>query len=307
MVEPIGRPAALLLPLVLAVFALAAAALDAGLAARAAGRPDARAAAAAPLRSIAGLLVQQRRRTLAADTLLWRGAGIALLTAAVLASFVTPLGRWSVGDLSVGVVWFNAMEIVAWAAVWLIGWGANSAFSLVGGYRFLSQGLAYELPHMFVLSTAALGAGSLRVSDIVEAQQGLWFVVWMPVAFVVFLVSVLAMAFFAPFDQALGRDIAGGAVAELSGVDRLVFVAGRWLLLVSGAAMSVPLFLGGGLGPVLPGWLWSLVKTAVVLAGLVWAGRRLPTIRMERFEEIAWIVLIPATLLQALVVAVVVM
>jgi NADH-quinone oxidoreductase subunit H len=294
---------ALLLPLVLGLFALAATALDSGLAARAAG---VRASIGAPLRSVAGLLVQQRRRTLAADTLLWRGAGIVLVVAAVLASLVTPLGRWAVGDLSVGVVWFNAMEIVAWAAVWLAGWGANSAFGLVGGYRFVAQGLAYELPHMFVLTTAALGAGSLRVGDIVAAQQDVWFVVWMPVAFVVYLVSVLAMAFSGPFGQAVGGDIGGGVLAELSGVDRLVFLAGRWLLLVSGAAMAVPLFLGGGAGPLLPDWLWSLVKTAAVLAALVWTGRRLPTIRMERFEEVAWLVLIPATLLQALVVALVV-
>jgi NADH-quinone oxidoreductase subunit H len=305
MVEQTAWWGAIVLPAVLAVFALAAVAWDAALAARAEGR-NALGSATAPLRSVAGLLVQQRRRTLAADTLLWRGAGIALLVAGVMAALVVPLGRWVVGDLSVGIVWFNAMEIVAWAAVWLAGWGGNTAFGLVGGYRFVAQGLAYELPHMFVLTTAAIGAGSLRVADVVAAQQDLWFAVWMPVAFVVYLVSVLAMAFFRPFDQSVGGDISGGAAAELSGVDRLVFVAGRWLLLVSGAAMAVPLFLGGGAGPVLPDWLWSLVKTAAVLAGLIWVGRRLPTIRMERFTEIAWIVLVPATLLQALFVSIVV-
>ncbi|MFF5992934.1 MULTISPECIES: complex I subunit 1 family protein [Prauserella] len=292
--------------MILGLFAVGAAAFDATLAARAAGVAAPRSAALAPLRSAAGLLVQQRRRTLAADTLLWRAAGMVLLVAAVLASLVTPLGQWAVGDLSAGVVWFNAMEIVAWAAVWLAGWGANSAFGLVGGYRFVAQGLAYELPHMFVLTTAALGAGSLRVADIVAAQQDLWFVVWMPVAFAVYLLSVLAMAFAGPFNHAVSSDVAGGVLAELSGVDRLVFVAGRWVLLVSGAAMAVPLFLGGGSGPLLPDWLWTLVKTALVLAALVWAGRRVPTIRMERFEEISWMVLIPATLLQALFVSLVV-
>lgn len=305
MVEPTAWWGALVLPVVLALFAFAAAAFDAGLAAKAAGGSGFR-AVGLPLRATAGLLVQQRRRTLAADTLLWRGAGVVLLVAAVMAALVIPLGTWTVGDLSVGVVWFNAMEIVAWAAVWLAGWGGNSAFGLVGGYRFVAQGLAYELPHMFVLTTAAIGAGSLRVADIVAAQQDVWFVVWMPVAFVVYLVSVLAMAFFRPFDQSVGADISGGALAELSGVDRLVFVAGRWVLLVSGAAMAVPLFLGGGAGPLLPAWLWSLVKTATVLAVLVWVGRRMPTIRMERFTEIAWMVLIPATLLQALFVSVLV-
>ncbi|HEX6358201.1 complex I subunit 1 family protein [Actinophytocola sp.] len=296
MVEQTAWWGAIVLPVVLGLFALAAASWDA----------VGRGGATLPLRSVAGLLVQQRRRTLAADTVLWRTAGIVLLVAAVLAASVVPLGRWVVGDLSVGLVWFNAMEIVAWAAVWLAGWGGNTAFGLVGGYRFVAQGLAYELPHMFVLTTAAIGAGSLRVGDIVAAQQDLWFVVWMPVAFVVYLVSVLAMAFLRPFDQAVGNDLAGGAVAELSGVDRLVFLAGRWVLLVSGAAMAVPLFLGGGDGPILPDWLWSLVKTAAVLALLVWVGRRSPTIRMERFTEIAWMVLVPVTLLQALFVSIVV-
>ncbi|OQO92335.1 NADH dehydrogenase [Saccharomonospora piscinae] len=306
MVEAVGWPGALLLPLVLAAFAFGTAVLDTALAARAAGAAGGVRAATAPARAVAGLLVQQRRRTPAADSLLWRGGGLVLLVTAVLASLVTPLGHRSVADLSVGVVWFNAMEIAAWAAVWLAGWGADSAFGLVGGYRFLAQGLAYELPHMFVLTTAAIGAGSLRVADIVAAQRDLWFVVWMPVAFVVFLATVLAMAFFGPFAQTVGRDIAGGALAELSGVDRLIFVAGRWLLLVSGAAMSVALFLGGGLGPLLPPWLWSVVKTVLVLAVLVGIGRRVPTIRMERFAEVSWILLIPLTLVQALVVAIVV-
>jgi NADH-quinone oxidoreductase subunit H len=304
MVEVLPWWGGLLLPVVLVTVAVAAASWDAVLTAHDAGGPV-RPAMGWPLRAAAGLLVQQRRRTVAADVLLWRGGILALLAAGVLASLVTPLGRWAVADLSVGVVWFNAMEVVAWAAVWLVGWGANSAYGLIGGYRFVAQGLAYELPHMFALITAALGAESLRVADIVSAQEPVWFVVWMPAAFVVYLASLLAMAFWGPFDHPVGRDIAGGAVAELSGVDRLLFLAGRWLLLVSGAAFAVPLFLGGGNGPLLPAWLWSVLKTVAVLALLVWLRRRLPTVRMERYQEIAWLVLIPLTLLQALVVAVV--
>lgn len=299
MVETTAWWGGLALLVILILFAAAAVTLDATLA-------TGRKAIAQPFHAVAGLLVQQRRRMLAADALLWRAAGVVLLVAAAMASLVTPLGRWVVADLDVGVVWFNAMEIVAWAAVWLAGWGPNSAFSLVGGYRFVAQGLAYELPHMFALTTVAIGAGSLRIADIVAAQQDLWFIGWQPVAFLAYLVSVLAMSFSRPFDQATGADLAGGAAAELSGVDRLVFLAGQKVLLVSGAAMAVPLFLGGGAGPVLPGWLWSLVKTAAVLAFLVWVGRRTPTIRMERFTTFSWMVLVPATLLQALFVSVVV-
>lgn len=306
--------ATLVLPAALACAALVTAGFDAALSASASAERGRRASArgllaraADPLREALRLLVQQRRRTHAADVPLGRTGVVLVPVAAVLAGAVLPLGFTSVSDLGVGIVWFNAMEALAWAAVWLAGWGPNSALSLIGGYRFLAQGLAYELPHMLAITTAALGAESLRVGDVVDAQQGLWFAVWMPVAFLVYLLSAMAMSFWGPFDQPTGRDVAGGAAAELSGVDRLVFLGGRWLLLVVTAAFSVPLFLGGGHGPLLPGWAWTLVKTAVVLGVLV-AGRRLvPVLRMDRYMELAWLVLVPLVLLQALVVALVVL
>ncbi|MFW6691113.1 NADH-quinone oxidoreductase subunit H [Streptomyces sp. MAR4 CNX-425] len=300
--------AVVLLPFALVAAAAVVAGFDAVLAAAAergrAGRPLR--AAPAPLRAGLRLLGGQPRRTTAGDPWLGR-LGIALVpVGAVLAAAVLPWGFRAVTDPVVGVVWFNAMEALAWAAVWLAGWGPNSALSLIGGYRFLAQGLAYELPHMFALTTAALGAESLRVGEVVAAQRGLWFAVWMPVAFAAFLLSALAMAFWGPFDHPLGRDAAGGAAAEYAGVDRLALLAGRWLLLVVTAGFSVPLFLGGGHGPWLPPWTWTLLKTAGVL-GLLVAGRRLlPTLRMERYLEWAWLVLVPLTLVQAMAVAVVV-
>lgn len=260
-----------------------------------------------PGREALRLMVQQRRITRAADTPLVQLGTTLLPVAAVLAAAVLPFGFRSVSDLPDGIVWFNAMEALAWAAVWLTGWGPNSTLSLIGGYRFLAQGLAYELPHMLAITTAALGAESLRVGAVVDAQSGLWFAVWMPVAFGIYLLSALAMAFWGPFDQPAGADAAGGAAGELSGVDRLVFLGGRWLLLVVAAAFAVPLFLGGGHGPLLPGWAWTVLKTAVVLGFLLWARRRVPTVRMERYVELAWVVLTPLAVAQALVVAVVVL
>ncbi|WP_106400849.1 NADH-quinone oxidoreductase subunit H [Actinocorallia populi] len=305
--EPGAVWAVAVLPPVVAGLALGAAGWDSVLAARDAGRGRALRAAADPLREAARLLLRPPRTVAAADRLLLR-AGVVLLPAvALLAAMVVPLGNAMVMDPAVGVVWFNAVEVAVWAAVWLVGWGSNSAFGLVGGYRFLAQGLAYELPHMFALTTVGLGAQSLRVGEIVQAQQGLWFVVWMPVAFAVYLLSVLAMAFWGPLAHPVADDAAGGAAVELSGPDRLFFLAGRYALLAVAAAFAVPLFLGGGAGPLLPAWAWSLVKTAVVLGGLVWAGRRFPVVRMDRFAEAAWTVLIPAVLVQMLVVGIAVL
>jgi NADH-quinone oxidoreductase subunit H len=265
------------------------------------------AGAGTPVAEATRLLVQQRRCTLAADRLLWRLGPAAVCVAAALAALVVPLGRWTAWDSPVGVVWFNAMEVVVWAGLWLVGWGANSVWGLVAGYRFLAQGLAYELPHMFALTTVALGAGSLRVGDVVAAQSGLWFVVWMPVAFVAYLIAALAMAFWGPFDAPAQADLAGGLGAELSGVDALLLRAGRYLMLAAAAAFAVPAFLGGGAGPLLPPWLWSLLKTVAVLGFLVWLRDRLPTVRMDRYTELSWLVLLPATLVQALLVAIVVL
>ena len=287
---------------ILAVLAVAAAMLDGALAARAGGGPG---GVVRPFGEAARLMRQRRRTTVEADTLLWRIGGGGLLVAAALMVTVVPLGEWTVFDLDVGVMWFNAMDVMVWALVWLTGWGANSVHSLVGGYRFLAHGLGYELPLMFALVAPAIAAGSLNVGRVAAAQQDMWFAVWMPVAFLVYLLGVAAFSVWGPFAPAIGTDIAGGARAELSGVDRLVFEAGRYALLAAGAAFAVPMFLGGGAGPVLPAWAWVLVKTVALVVVLVWAGRRLPALRPDKFMEVGWMLLLPAVLVQDLVVAVI--
>ncbi len=296
---------ALLAPVVLGALVLAGAGLNGVLAARSEGRSW-RTGAGTMLFETARLMRQRRRSTVAADVLLWRIGCAGLIVIALLKAVVVPLGSWVLADIPVGVAWFNAMDVMVWALVWLAGWGANSAHALAGGYRFLSQAASYELPLMFALVTPAIAAHSLRVGDLVAAQQRLWFVVWMPVAFVVFCGSVLAFANWGPFATAAGGDIAGGMLAEVSGVDRLLLLGGRYALLSVGAAFAVALFLGGGAGPLLPGWLWMLVKTLLLLAAFIVAGHRLPVVRPERLAEAAWMLVLPAVLLQALLVSIVV-
>ncbi|MFD3524989.1 NADH-quinone oxidoreductase subunit H [Streptomyces sp. NPDC058653] len=292
-------------PALLLGLAVLAAAGDAALDDRASGRTVTPLGALRPLLAVPRALIAQPRRLPASDRPLWRLGVVTVPVAAVLSTLVIPFGNHAVADLSVGVVWFNAMEVLTWAGLWLAGWGPNAAFSLVGGYRFVAQGLAYELPLMFALISAATGAQSLRVTEIAGAQHGLWYAVWMPFAFAVHLAGVLAFSFLGPFAHPAGRDIAGGVLGETSGVDRLLLQAGRWLWLAAGAAMAVPLFLGGGAGPGLPGWAWSLVKTVLVLGLLVCAARRLPVLRADRYVEFAWVVLLPAAVAQALVPALV--
>ena len=291
---------------ILGALAVTAAMLDGALAARAGGKPGGTMGGPVrPFGEAARLMRQRRRTTVEADRLLWRIGGAGLLVVAALMVTVVPLGEWTIFDLDVGVMWFNAMDVMVWALVWLTGWGANSAHSLVGGYRFLAHGLGYELPLMFALVAPAIAAESLNVGAVAAAQEGLWFAVWMPVAFLVYLLGVAAFSVWGPFAPAIGTDVSGGARVELSGVDRLVFEAGRYALLAAGAAFAVPMFLGGGAGPLLPGWAWVLVKTVALLAVLVWLRRRLPAFRPDKFMEVGWMLLLPAVLLQDLVVAVI--
>jgi NADH-quinone oxidoreductase subunit H len=260
-----------------------------------------------PARSALRWLLQQRRTTLAADRVLWRLGCAAVPVLAVLSLAVLPIGGRSLLSTDADLVWFNAMEALLWAAVWLVGWGPNSLYPLVGGYRFLAQGLAYELPLMFSLITAGLAAGSLRTTDVVAAQSGLWFVVTMPLAFLVFVASAAAFAFWGPFAAPAGADIAGGVLAELSSVDRLLVAAGRMVFLGAAAAMAAALFLGGDAGPWLPGPIWQLAKTVAVIAAVVVVGSRLPVLRPDRVVEVAWVVMVPATVAQALLVGVLVL
>ncbi|PRY20154.1 NADH-quinone oxidoreductase subunit H [Pseudosporangium ferrugineum] len=285
------------------VFAGAAAALDGVLDPAGRGRPMS-GRLGRPLWETARLLRQRRRTTVAPDALLWRAGTAGPLVVALLMAVVVPVGGITVADPPVGLVWFNALDVALWLTVWAAGWGANSVYGLVSGYRFLSQALAYELPLMFALTAPAVAAGSLKIGQIVAAQDKTWFVVRMPAAFLVFLVAVAGFSLWGPLAYPAGRDLAGGVLAEPSGVDRLVLLAGRYALLTVGAGMSTALFLGGGAGPLLPGWLWSLLKTALVLAGLVAVRRAMPVLRADRVMRLAWLVVLPVTLLQLLVVSV---
>jgi len=288
----------------LLVTGMVAASFDGVLTARAEGAPVVR-GLLAPAAEGARLLRQGRRSTLAADRLLWRIGSAGMVIVPLLMVAVIPLGDRALFDPQVGVVWFNTADILVWAMVWLVGWGANSVYGLVGAYRFLAQALAYELPLMFALTAPAVAAGSLQVGAVVDAQHDLWFVVVMPVAFLVVCLGVVGFSVWGPLGPAAGVDVAGGVLAELSGPDRLLVLAGRYLLLAAGSAFAVTLFLGGGAGPLLPSPVWLVGKTLVLLGVLVAVRRWLPLLRPERFMEVGWLVLLPASLLQVLVVAVI--
>lgn len=259
-----------------------------------------------PVLESSRLLRQRRRSTVSADVALWRIGGWGLLPVAILLGALVPWGRDALVATSLGVVWANTLDIFVWALVWLLGWGANSVVGLVGGYRFLALALGYELPLMFALVAPAMAAASLDLVVVAESQRDLWYVVWMPVAFVAYLFGVLGFAVHGPLAAPAGQETQDGVLGELSGPDLLMVRLGRHALLGAGSAVAVALFLGGGSGPWLPGPLWVVAKAVGLTAVLAYLAGRLPVLRVPRLLEFAWTVLLPLVVLQDLVVAAVV-
>ncbi len=268
------------------------------------GRPLAL-AATDPLLESLRLVRQRRRRTVEADLLLWRIGCWGLLPVAVLLVGLVPWGQDALLPSPLGVVWANTLDVVVWALVWLLGWGANSVVGLVGGYRFLALALGYELPLMFALVAPAVAAESLDLSVVGQAQSGLWYAVWMPVAFLAYLVGVVGFSLHGPLAAPVGQEASGGVLAELSGPDLLLARLGRHALLAAGCAVAVPLFLGGGHGPWLPDPVWVALKTVALTAAVAWVAGRWPVLRVHRLLEPLWVLLLPLVVLQDLAVAIV--
>lgn len=275
------------------VGAWVAAAMDRSVAAVLARRPLGNPLLAA-LRSAAALLLQQQSRTEHPDRLNWVLAPALYLGLAAAGIAVVPLaeGRAPAG-VAAGIVLWGAVETLTVVVVFLQGWSANSLLPLIGAYRYVAIGLPIMLVSMFVLIAAALPAQSLSVSDIVESQREVWNVVRQPLGLPLFLLLGLSLTLRGPFDYAAGADLAGGVEAEVSGATRAVWQAARLAMLVSFSAMASAVFLGGYLGPVLPGPLWLVLKMAAVLVLTVAAGHWFARLPPQRMLTFVWTVLLP--------------
>lgn len=296
-------------PLLLLVVALAAgtavaAALDAAVFAAAAGRPVGATVAAAWRRGLADLR-RQRLWTERPDRMNWILAPALYLALAAAGMSVVPIAPGAaVVDTEAGIVLWGACESLTVVAVFLHGWSPNAPFPLIGAYRYVAIGLPVMLLSMFVLIGAALPAESLSVEAIVDSQRGLWNVVRQPPGLPLFLMLGLSLTLRGPFDYADPADLAGGTSAEDSGPARVAWRVARLAMLVSVAAMTSAVFLGGPLGPVLPGPAWLLLKMACVLALLIAATHLFARLPPARMLTLLWTVLLPLSFLDLALVGV---
>ncbi len=177
--------------------------------------------------------------------------------------------------------------------MFLHGWSPNSPFPLIGAYRYAAIGLPVMLPSMFVLIAAALPAESLSLTRIVASQAELWNVVRQPLGLPLFLLVGLTLTLRGPFDYADGADLGGGTSAEDSGAGAALWQLARLAMLVSFSGVAAAVFLGGPLGPWLPGLAWMWLKTAGVAALTVAAGRSIARTTPSRMLTLLWIVALP--------------
>ncbi|ORE97592.1 NADH-quinone oxidoreductase subunit H [Aurantimonas sp. 22II-16-19i] len=254
-----------------------------------------------PLAEAARLLKTQRIRTEAPDALLLWLAPALYLALAIVGLAVVPFGPGLVVIPSeVGIVVWGSCEALTIVAVFMFGWSANAPLPLIGAYRYVAVALPAMLLSMFVLIGAALPAQSLGFTEIVEAQRTVWNVLRQPAGLILFLMLGLAISLRGPFDYADPADLAGGTTADVSGPALLAWRIARLAMLVSVSAVTATAFLGGYLGPLLPGFVWLLLKTAVVLLILVAAGNLLARMPPARMMGLIWTALLPLSFLMLL-------
>lgn len=259
----------------------------------------------APLRQASGHILRQASLTERPDLLNWKLAPALYLGLTAIGMSVIPLAPGVVvADLDAGIVLWGACEALTVVVVFLHGWSANAPFPLIGAYRYVAIGLPIMLLSMFVLIAAAIPAESLAVSDIVTSQQSLWNVVRQPPGLLLFLMVGLSLTLRGPFDYADPYDLATGTSAEISGPARAAWQFARLGMLVSVSVMASTIFLGGHLGPLLPGPVWLTLKTTVVLALLVGATHLLARMPPSRMLTLLWTVLLPLSFIDLVLVGV---
>jgi NADH-quinone oxidoreductase subunit H len=226
-----------------------------------------------------------------------------------------PVGAWggTFGlygmDVSIGILWPLAFGALAFYGLVLGGWASGSKYSFLGAMRSAAQLISYEVALGLSLLGVILTAGSLSLTQIVDAQGGMWYVVPQFVGFVIFIVAGFAETNRPPFDlPEADAEIVGGYNTEYGGMRFGSFFMAEYINVVVISAVAVTMFLGGwhGPGPAALGPLWVVLKMAVFVVLFIWIRATLPRLRYDQLMSFGWKVLLPLATVNALVTAIVV-
>lgn len=210
---------------------------------------------------------------------------------------------WIMADLELGLLYTFAVLSIIPLGVLMAGWASNNKWSLIGGMRAVGQQIAYEVPLLLATLPIAMMAGSLNLSDIVNAQSQVWFIVLQIPAFVLFYISALVELNQTPFDlsEAESELVTGFATEYGSMKFGLLFLSEFSNLFIMNALM-VTLFFGGwkAIGPV-AGPVVFIIKVYIGIFVMMWIRGTFPRVRVDQLQALGWKVLLPASLVWVLI------
>ncbi len=263
----------------------------------------------------------------AADKFIFVLAPVISATGAFLAFSVIPVGPevsifgqhtvLQVTDTPVAVLFILAAASSAIYGITLAGWSSGSTYPLLGGLRSTAQMISYELAMSLSFVAVFLYAGSMSTSEIVAAQDDLWFGIALLPSFVVYIFAMVGETNRPPFDlpEAEG-ELVGGFHTEYSSIKFALFFLGEYIAVVTVSALAVTMFLGGWMapwpigGPIWAGanenwWpvLWFLAKLVGLIFFFIWLRGTLPRLRYDQFMHFGWKVLIPSSIAWILLIA----
>ena len=256
-----------------------------------------------PIADALKLMLKEDIVPTASDRGVYNLAPIVFLVPCLLIFATIPFApELGVADLNIGVLFFLAVSSLEIVGLFMGGWGSNNKYALLSAMRAVNQIISYDLPFIFAALVPVILAGSMQMSAIVAAQQGLWFVAYPVIgqlAFLAYLVATLAAENRVPFDilEAESELVAGFRV-EYSGMKFALIQLGEYAHMLGTSFLGALLFLGGwlGPGPAALGPLWFLAKAILVFLVVTWVRWSFVRIRVDQILAISWKLLLPATL-----------
>jgi NADH-quinone oxidoreductase subunit H len=247
------------------------------------------------------------------ETVVPSGANKVVFILAPVVTFVLALIGWAVipfgatlvlADINVGVLYLFAISSLGVYGVIMAGWASNSRYAFLGALRSAAQMVSYEIAIGLIIVNVLITAGSLNLSDIVRAQEGLWYVIPHFPMFAIFVASILAETNRHPFDLPEAEaELVAGYNVEYSAMAFALFFLGEYGNMILMSAICSILFLGGWLPPFdiapftwIPGPIWFFGKIALILFIFIWARATLPRYRYDQLMRLGWKVFLPASL-----------
>lgn len=235
------------------------------------------------------------------DRFLFNLAPIWVVVMSLLGFAFLPLTmNWVLVNIDLGLLYFSAIGSLIVLGVFIAGWASNNKYALLSALRAAAQIVAYEVPLLLSLLVPAVLAGSLNFKDIILAQEKYWFILFPLVGQIsglTFLLAALAEGNRIPFDLSEAEsELVAGFNIEYSGMKFAYFYLGEYVHLLAVSILVSILFLGGPLGPLLPGGVWIALKTLIVFLIVLWIRWSFLRLRIDQMMMLNWKVLVPLSL-----------